>query len=212
MTLSFTTTLWLGDFETVDHSALGVARLIWQYRSLQPRLQGALAAFLDDIQSIEDVTLEVLAGIWPLTAVGDQLDVIGAIVGQPRGELTDAEYRIMVLGRIFVNRSNGTIPEILELLEILGVDSDVLVVEGAPAEIVVSVAGTTYGSLIGELVGDLKAGGVTLRWIWSDEDEDDTLTFASALGVEQEADSTRGFGDLADGGTTGGHFSGSYIR
>ena len=208
MTLSFTTTLWLGDFEVVDHSALGVARLIWQYRSLQPRLQGALAAFLDDVQSIEDATLEVWAGIWPLTAVGDQLDVIGAIVGQPRGSLLDAPYRLMVLGRIFVNRSDGTTPEIYELLNVTGYDVDSLVRDYYPAAVWVRVVGVDYPTQAFNLVDDLVGGGVLLTFVYSTYDLDETFQASGTYNAE-EYDSNTGAGSVYDA-TVGGHSAGCF--
>ena len=210
MTISIQTTLWLGDFAVADHEGVGVARLLWQYRG-RPRMEGMLASFLADVQSLEDVSLETWAGVWPLTAVGVQLDVLGRLVGQARGQMVDAEYRLFILGRILANRSNGTWPDLFELLAVLGVDSDVFAVENWPCEITISVVGTTYGESIGRLVADAKSGGVTINWTWSDETESDTFALAAALGVEQAVDATRGFGDLAGGQASGGYLSGGFV-
>ena len=211
MPATWTAVLWLDDIATVDHSALGAARLLWQYRGSQPRLQGALDAWLTDIQSIEDVSIQVLTEVWPLTAVGVQLDNIGKIVQQERGELSDAAYRIMILGRILVNLSNGKVEELIEILDTVGIDisNDIFLDEFWPAEFRVDVVAATYGLVIGDLVIDWHPGGVSTMYVWNDQAEEDCFAMGDTLGAD-EVNVTGGFGDL--GGvtqTTGGQFSGS---
>ena len=202
--VTWNATLWLDDIQPVDHDALGLARLLWQYRDDRPRLQGFLEAFLDDIQSIENVSLEVLTGRWPLTAIGDQLDTIGKIVGQSRAELADDPYRIMILGRIFVNLSDGRIDQIAELLvDILSVE-DVKIHEMYPAGIHVSGAGMDYPEQVGDLLFDLKGAGVRLDWLYSPEAAGTIFRTSATLGAD-ESTTTEGTANLA--GTTGGVLS-----
>lgn len=207
---SWTATLWTDDIAEVDHAPLGLARLIWQYRGDQPRLQKILEAYLIDSQSIEDVTVEVLVGRWPLTAIGDQLDTLGAIVQQGRRGLADDPYRLFILGRIFVNLSDGKVDELYTLLDTLGAIDGVLVDEYYPASIRIDVIGATYGEIIGELVHDWAGGGVRTLWVWNAEaDADDCFAMGDTLGTD-EINTTGGFGDLTGATqTTGGYFSGS---
>ena len=209
MAYTWTATLWYGDILPAAHEALGQARLVWMYRVDQPRIQAFLAALLAQLQSIEDVSYDVLVGIWPLTAVGDQLDVLGEIVRQKRGELIDSEYRIFILGRIFVNHMNGTLPEFYDLLEIVGVTETIYADEGYPAYIRIDTTGTDFGKLIGELVHDGQPAGVDVLWVYSDEAEEDTFAWSATPGAD-EVDVSGGFENIA--GTTGGYISGSSVR
>jgi hypothetical protein len=207
MVATWSATLWYDDIEPVTHATLGLARMLWQYRSEQPRLQGFLEAFLNDCQSIEDVTLQVLTGRWPLTAIGVQLDTLGKIVGQERGTLTDDQYRLYILARIMVNKGNGRVEELIDICEILGCET--IYVDEGTAEIRIDVSGVTDGNLIGDLISDAKAGGVRLTWIWNAQDDTDCFQMASTLGAD-DTDATTGFGDLTGATqTTGGYFSGT---
>jgi hypothetical protein len=209
MSATWTATLWFDDIATVDHPATGLARLIWQYRVDQPRIQAFLRILLDQLQLIEDVTYDVLVGIWPLTAVGAQLDTLGEIVMQDRGPLADEEYRLFILGRIFVNHMDGRRPEFYDLLEILGVTEQIYADETPPAYLRIDCTKCSYGKLIGELVRDGKPGGVDLLWVYNDELEEDSFAFSSTPGSD-EVDVSGGFANVA--GTTGGKFSGSSVR
>jgi hypothetical protein len=211
MPYTWTATLWSDDIAQEDHVLLGLARLIWKYRGDQPRIQDFLRALLEETQSIEDAAWQVLTEIWPWTAVGAQLDVLGKIVVQMRSGLTDDQYRLFILGRIRVNRSNGHIWDITDLFDIFGV-TGAHIDEGRPAEIEISVVDEMYGDLMGELVGDATAGGVLLQWIWSSHDEENTFAMGNALGAD-ETNITGGFGDLTGATqTTGGYLSGGFQR
>jgi len=205
MATTWTATLWYDDIEPVDHSALGLARLIWQYRGDQPRVQAWLEAFLDQVDSVEGMAFDVYTGLWPLTAVGAQLTTLGKIVGQPRGTLVDDEYRIFILGRIFVNRGDGQLPQFYELLEILGVTEDIRAYEFRPAALEISSSQIDYPDTVGDLLGDLSAGGVTLDFVHSVSLDADIFETADTLGADQ-LDVARGLENLA--GTTGGRLPG----
>jgi len=207
MTTSWSMTLWTDDLTVFDHAGMGFARLLWQYRGDQPRVQAWLQAFTEQLQSIEDVAFEVLVGRWPLTAVGDQLDVLGRIVGQTRRGMLDAQYRLYVLARILLNRSNGRLEELYDILEVLGV-TEVHAVEYYPGELTLWISGEEYGDLIGEIIGSAKPGGVTLHWIWSETPSANTFKFSSTLGADS-VDADAGFGDLTEATqTTGGSWAG----
>lgn len=209
MAFLWTADLWRGDIKPVGHSALGSARLTSEYRAQQPRLQGALCTYLDSDQSIEDVLWQVLVGRWPLTAIGVQLDMLGRIVLQDRGELSGEEYRMMLLGRIFVNRSNGRVEEMYELLSILGIIEDVILSEYHPAEIVVDVVQAEHGKVITDLAHDWKPGGVRLLWVWNTHAKKDCFAMADGLGADGVSIPS-GFGDLTGATqTSGGYFSGA---
>jgi len=208
MTVSWTATLWYDTIAPDDHEAVGPARLIWKYRVDEPRIQAFLSALLEQLQSIEDLTFDVLVGIWPLTAVGNQLDVLGRIVGQARGELTDAEYRIFILGKIFVNHMNGTLPEFYELLAILGVTETIYADEGYPAYIRIDCTDTSHGKQMGELLLKGAPAGVDLLWVYNDELEVDSFAWSDTPGTD-EVNVPGGSENIL--GTTGGLIGGAIV-
>jgi hypothetical protein len=199
----WTASLWYDDITPVDHQELGVARLIWQYRGERPRLQGWLDAYLDGDQSIENVLLQVLVGRSVKLAIGVQLDMIGRVVRQQRGELADDAYRLMLLGRIFVNHADGTIPDILELFNILNVEG-AGIHEMYPAGIHIDAAGMLYPEQVGDLLFDIKPAGARLNWLYSTSAIGTIFRTSSTLGTD-EVTATEGTDDL--GGGVGGILS-----
>ena len=207
---SWDITLWLDDIDTIDYDDVGVPRLVWQYSGDQPRMQAFLTAFLERIQSLEDVAVEVLVGRWPLTAIGDQLDTVGTIVGQERGERTDDQYRVYIVAKILVNKSKGRVSDIGQILTTMGVPT-ITIMEHYPAELLIFVAGIDDLENIGPFVAQAKPGGVAFHWVFSPEDAGDVFAMASTLGAD-EVDTDAGFGDLTGATqTTGGYFAGGIL-
>lgn len=209
MTSSWTATIWHSDIVPADHETDGLLDILGQYEST-PRLKSALSALLTQVQSLEDLAYAVLVGRSVYTAIGDQLDVLGKLVGQPRGELVDDAYRVFVLGRIAANRSDAKLPTLIDILELLEVPAPILIARG-PCEITICISGSDYGDIVGDLIGDAKAGGVRLHWFWSDEDYADALTWGP-IGVGQTVSATHGFGEIGGAPATGGHLSWEFAR
>ena len=100
-----------------DHAGKMLARLGEEFR--KPRIQATLSAEAAQYQAIEDVYWQLLSEFGIETAVGWALDVLGRIVGEPRQGATDADYRLRVRARIRVNRSDGTIEDVIEVVRLL---------------------------------------------------------------------------------------------
>src|SRR5437870_5119087 len=103
-----------------NHATEALAALPEEYKN-KPRLAGLLGSFTAQIQALEDAALGS-AGLTTLTlanASGIWLDVIGKLVGQPRNGQVDAQYRLFLNARIAVNRSSGTIEDILTTFAVL---------------------------------------------------------------------------------------------
>lgn len=74
-------------------------------------------------QAIEDALQQLLSGRGPADAVGAQLDVVGAIVGEDReGETDDEAYRRRNFGRIAVNRSHGRVTDVIRVTRLVLTD------------------------------------------------------------------------------------------
>jgi hypothetical protein len=72
-----------------------------------PRLQGLINSVASMCQEIEDYASDLLTKRTIDTASGNALDVIGEIVGQVRGGLSDDDYRSAIRFRIKLNTSCG---------------------------------------------------------------------------------------------------------
>lgn len=199
--MTWTAILWLGDVGDPDHMADAQADLV-AHLADKTRMAALLAALVRNLNSLEDATLEVLTGRSIYTAVGDQLDVLGRIVGQLRGTMTDQEYRIALLGRIFVNRGDGTLPQFAALLDLLDVPY-FTIYEFYPAALEANATGVLHPTVVGDLLFDLKGGGIGLHWVWSTYGEDEVFTLSDTPASDQ-LDADRGLSDLA--GLTGGRF------
>ena len=74
-----------------------------------------LKLFLEEIQELEVATLSIADQKNIQTAIGEWLDYIGKIVGQPRENRTDEEYRAALLLKVAANSSDGTPNTIIDI-------------------------------------------------------------------------------------------------
>ena len=119
--------------QITDHSAKAGNRLIdWFKGGTFQELTEALAG---RIQGIEDVTYPLIQARYLALATGITLDNTGAQVGIDRivGQ-ADEDYRILIYAKIAANTSNGTIPDIYNIMGILGA-TDIKVFDVFPASI-----------------------------------------------------------------------------
>jgi hypothetical protein len=78
-----------------------------------------LRAIVGSVQTLEDAFQQLLTERGVDTAVGAQLDVLGRIVGQERAGMLDDDYRRLVRARISVNRSKGTIADVISVADLI---------------------------------------------------------------------------------------------
>lgn len=101
-----------------DHVERGLAHLIEQYRG-RPRLEAYVRSFLLEVQALSDAAWEVLISRLIDDATGEQLTVLGRLVGE-RGRVEDDErFRVVIRARIAVNKSRGTGNDILRVAILL---------------------------------------------------------------------------------------------
>src|SRR3954471_10797238 len=165
-----------------DHVTRGVERLIDRYR--KPRTSALLASWLDEVQQAEDALWQLLVERALTTAEGDQLDVLGRIVGEPRRGRDDDTYRIWISARNLVSRSSGKATELLTIARKLVAASDVIVLEEYyPAAFVIRLEGTftlDEGYQIAFMLRQAKAAGVLFQMTWPLAAEGETFRFAPA--------------------------------
>ena len=86
-------------------------------------------------QDLEDVAFPIISNKYLANASGVTLDNIGALVGISRilGQ-SDDDYRVLIYAKIAANTSNGTIPDIYNIMSILGA-TNIRVFDVYPASI-----------------------------------------------------------------------------
>lgn len=140
-------------------------------------------------------------------ATGKTLDLFGASVQQPRGRLTDEQYRYAILNRIAMNASKGDMNSVISNLAIVfdcdGSEFHLVEVEGThctvtmeklPLQILIN-AGLTIGQTT-QMISKLLPVGVKLLPF----EMSGTFEFAATA---DEASKTAGFAD--DDRTYGGY-------
>lgn len=191
--------------QITDHAGAGAALLMRELRS-KPRVAAVLAALMARVQDAESALWALLTDTLD-TAVGAQLDQLGAVLGAGRGTLSDTDYRAVLRGVVLARRSRGTPADVCAVLRaMLGVGPD-FTFSGGGACVLLEPADPLPFSATAAIV-PLRlaaAGGVLLELI--DPTPDVGIKwFTFAPGEELTADVVKGFGDVA--GTTGGYLVG----
>src|SRR5690554_5708427 len=106
------------DIERItNHVDQGIARFIEQYKN-KPRLAACLESSLVQVQEAENAIFDVIDATG-YCATGDRLAKWGKLVCQENPGLTDDNYRILILARIAVNKSNARPDEIVNIMELV---------------------------------------------------------------------------------------------
>jgi hypothetical protein len=121
----------------------GTNRLLQQYKDTSASgVKEVVGECSNEVQVCTDALGTFAPGFDVSTAIGVQLDLLGRIVGEPRNGRTDDQYRIWIQAKIRVNRSSGTIEDLIDIFSILtGDQAIVTVVEYYPAKITVKLNG-----------------------------------------------------------------------
>lgn len=100
---------------TTDVVAKGLGRLLEQYKGKE-NIETWIQIYLEGVQDLEDHAWLVYTQRFLENAEGVQLDVLGDIVGEQRGGKEDPQYRIWIGVRIRLNRSFGTIKDVIDCI------------------------------------------------------------------------------------------------
>lgn len=152
-----------------DHEDQGVALLIAQFQD-KPFIEILVRALMTQVQELENALWDLLTKRAIDTAVGAQLDVIGKIIGQPRGTFDEVSYRTFIRGRALVNRSSGTTDQMVELVNtLLPAGATLAVKEYFPAAFQIEVTSSVpdwFGNALAAMVLEAKALGVAPHVVW----------------------------------------------
>ena len=164
-----------------NHAAEALGRLACQFKGTRSHA-ALLNAYSRQVQDIEDAIWGVVATLSIDTSSGAQLDRIGKVVGRPRQNHTDAQYRAYLRAQILLNRSSGTLPELLAMLStvLAGYGANELIgTTWSPAAIIIQAIGAIGAAEPGLLADLLRKGsdaGVLTVFEWSPADAAHTLT------------------------------------
>jgi len=184
-----------------DHTTEALNRLIQQYKN-KPNIENFLKVYLEQVQELETMFCELLEDTNIFTAIGEQLDGLGEILGQPRNGLSDAVYRIRLFVKIGKNISEGEINRVASVFRILTQSAYVHLIVLNDAEI--QLQGTTsIGATRDEInfifrnMQEVVAGGVRISYILCADENvsfaySGTNTSAPALGYDDGTETTGG--------------------
>lgn len=149
-----------------DHVDQGLALLLTQFRN-KPRLAGWIKSYLRQVQLLEDEIYDVIIKRMIDRATGEQLDVIGRIVGELREGRDDVLYKRFVFARILINKSTGTAKDVLGVLAATSDSTSLIFTEYFPASMAfecLEAMDFDPVMLLG-MLRDAKAAGVLLSLV-----------------------------------------------
>jgi len=107
-----------------DHETRMLKRIPWFFRS-KPKFRAMMKARAAAIQAYEDMVFDVMQSYFLPNAVGEQLNVLGRIVGERRDGLSNTDYRRFIGARILANKCTSTVDEYIRILDILCDECDI---------------------------------------------------------------------------------------
>ena len=117
-----------------DHVQEGVELLLHQWED-SPNIQGLLKSYTENLQLVEGALFQLLNERGLATAIGEQLDVLGRIVGEDRIGKSDEPYRVALVGRATANNSDGSTEDVMRTLKAITQADNISFFEHYPASV-----------------------------------------------------------------------------
>lgn len=192
----------------LDHKAQARARLLSQFRN-KVRIEGTSDAVVEQWQELEQVFCDLNDFRLDIDATeGVQLDLIGEIVGQPRENRNDVDYRIRLKTRIIQNIAEGEPEPIIQVTALLTGATLVHLSDGDLGAFAVGIDITTPTDddiqMLYENIQLVAPAGVRLDYLWCFQPGSDPFAMAGNLPGS-------GFSAIASPGS-GGKLAGVHIR
>ncbi len=170
--------------QITDHSDQAVARLHTIHKA-KANIEALVRMLVDPIQTIEDTLWQLLTERLIDTAIGEQLNVLGRIVGQTRDGLSDSDYRRHIRARISVNKSKGLWTDLIAVARLIINDTDAVLVNAesdhmtALMEVTESIVSDSLGAILIDFLSQTKSDVVRLLLTYSAQAAADTFTLGS---------------------------------
>ena len=149
----------------------GLVRLASQFQD-KPVIESFLKVYLEKLEEVEQGFLQLLNERGISSAIGNQLDLIGKIVGESRLGRDDETYRSALYLRIFINNSEGTPEDVLSALKLITQATYVNMWEHYPASVHLLTNGTSIPDNLAETLKNVVPAAVSLPRIILDPYED----------------------------------------
>jgi hypothetical protein len=162
-------------------------RLVTQFRGTTTH-RGILDLFSAQAQDL-DTALQQLAALPNIAQrSGVVLDLLGKVLGVERGNASDAQYRLFLSAQVLVNRSSGTVPELIQILETAFAGAAALAILDRPPaalEVLLSSPALADATPYLRMLRAAKAGGVdaVLRFVQSPVLTTDAFVFQGGNGI-----------------------------
>ena len=194
--------------EITDYSARAKAKLLAQY-SDKPLVAGIIGELGGLAQEAEAAIWDLIAETSIDTSTGVWLDRLGAIIGEARDGAADVDYRAFIKARIYANRSNGRVEDLISVVKAWngGILPTLFVTQYYPAavELRLGVVVTVIERLL-RLLKCTRSAAIGQMVLYQTVADAAAFTFSSS--AAPEASATQGFGDSTTP-ATGGSFVGA---
>lgn len=147
------------------HVEVAIERMLSQWRS-KPRISALVQALATGVQVAEDEIFEIHVSSQFAAASGDALDKWGEFVGEERGELDDADYRVFIQARILANNTITTTDELIAIWALITAPSlEIAHRTLSPLTYVMTVLRTDFmtdarSTRVSQLMATVRAGGI----------------------------------------------------
>lgn len=176
-----------------DYIEQAKSRLIARWKK-DPVVNTYAEAMGEQNQELENVLFDFYSFLSIDSMIGQQLNVIGNIVGQPRNGLSDIQYRVYIKAKIGQNVGSGTLKDIRTVWQLILPANNVQIVEEFPCSITIQTDATLTEEewKVIKSFATILCAGVRLNGIVAY----DGIPFA----YQETPDNpnTAGFGDLND--------------
>jgi hypothetical protein len=136
--------------------------LLYQFKDAF-ELKNFLSSLLSEGQVIENVLYDLHTLKSIPASFGNQLDIIGLIVGEERNFREDKEYRQAIYTRIYINISHGTPETIILFIKRVIKPQDLFYFEKYPASVIVSFRADIIPSNILSYIESIAPAGVKMH-------------------------------------------------
>lgn len=148
----------------LNHKERAIAALVSQFRD-KPRLAKLIEIYTRPFQELEDVFWQLYTERRINVATGVHLELIGKILLEPRGGLSDADYRAVLRAKARVLFSNGTGPNLIQIAMLFLESTLFTYEEFYPASVEMRITDANAASrvrLLARLLKRAKSGGVRI--------------------------------------------------
>jgi hypothetical protein len=190
----------------LDRMQRTIDSLLAQFKG-QPNMAAIAASYGVQFQEVEDMFIQLYLLRALATAEGEQLDQIGIIVDEPRGDKDDDNYRAAIYGRIALNRSHARIEDIIFAMTSINEAGSYELREIDNATFMMRLKDAIPATLDPETFNDalqrIKGGGVQAHFQYCEEDDEDSFTWAD--GDVEQTDVDQGWAGVLE--ITGGSWT-----